>query len=352
MAVGQGSLEGYASYCAIGRETSASFKTYNTCTAAIDFLSSSIKTIKENRIVEQIETSRTYSKFARLSKTIEGELECYAYAESTAFNYLLQNAMGAPLVSVATATGETTGGLAWTHTYSLGDFNSTFSSLCINLRKGQSSGGMVFQYSGVRVNEFNLTAEIDEPISVTFGLMIVDSTKTSNDVSAALSVNQNEPLTFVNGRVSVENSFASLTSSSYWHVQSVELGVNNNLKADTASRRIGTDVLDILPAGVATLPLTLTIRFDTTTAYDAMLAGTQLAAELVFQGSTLTGSNQRREIKFQYPKLTIADAGDPEIGGPDEMLTSQITFNVLRDDSSAAGYAMRSQVTNLTASYA
>jgi hypothetical protein len=93
------------------------------------------------------------------------------------------------------------------------------------------------------------------------------------------------------------------------------------------------------------------MRFDTMTAIEAMKAGTQLSAELEFLGSTLTGSTSKRGIKFTLPKLYIDDAGDPEIGGPDEILKSEVTFNVLKDVSSTGGYALKAEVTNLTTSY-
>jgi len=93
------------------------------------------------------------------------------------------------------------------------------------------------------------------------------------------------------------------------------------------------------------------MRFDTTTAYDNMLSGQVMAAELEFTGETLTTSVIKRGMKFQFPKLYVSDAGDPEIGGPDEMLTANVVFHVLRDCSSAGGYAMQAIVTNDTANY-
>ena len=156
MAVGEGSLQSYNSYVAVGRETT--FGTYATSTAGIDFISTSIKTVKESKILEQIETSRQYSKQIRLSKMIEGELESYAYAEADSFNYLLQLAMGGAITS-ATATGETAGGAAISHVYSIGNMDQTYTSLSINMRKGDSSGAKIFEYSGIRVNEANFFHE-------------------------------------------------------------------------------------------------------------------------------------------------------------------------------------------------
>lgn len=352
-APGDSALMGYGSYLGVVRETVYGTNVANTSTnmAFLDFKSSGLKVTLERKIVEEISSGRTYSKDVPLSKTVEGEIECLAYAESLAFNYLLQNAFGGTIVS-ATGTSETAGGLSFEHTVNLGNMDGSYTSLGINTRKGQSSGGKIFEYTGLRVNEMNFTAEIDEPLMCNFGLIGKDGTVTSNDVSAAYSSTSNEPLSFVNGRISIgQGLLASITTATVWHVQTVEFGLSNNLKSDSESRRIGSNTLDVLPPGIAQFSFNVTMRFNTTTAFDAMMAGTEFAAELEFLGSTLSGSSLKRMLKFQFPRLTIAEAGDPEIGGPDEILTSQVTFNVLRDVSSASGYAMRAIVRNTTSSF-
>ena len=106
-----------------------------------------------------------------------------------------------------------------------------------------------------------------------------------------------------------------------------------------------------MPAGMANFELKATIRFDTTTAYDAMMAGTRLAAEFEFLGNTMGTSVIREGIKLTMPYVLVSDAGDPEIGGPNEMLTSEVTFKVLRDPTTS-GYAVKAFVTNNTSTYA
>lgn len=343
--VGQGSLEGYGSYIAVGRETT--FGTAVTATSQLEFISSSLKTIKETKVIEQIEISRTYSKEIKLGKVIEGEIETLAYAEPNAFNYLMHNAFGGTVSTAVVLTAA-----AYQHTINIGNMDGSYPSLCLNTRKGQATGGKVFEYNGVRVNEMNFSAEIDEPLKCTFAIIGKDSTQSTNDVSALLATTGSaEPLSFVAGRVSVESSLAAITATSYWHVQSAEFGLSNNLKADSSSRRIGSDILDVLPPGIANFTLNLNLRFDTTTAYDAMMNNTTFAVELEFLGSTLSGATTRRGLKFQFPYVKISDAGDPEIGGPDEQLMSSVAMTVLRDVSSATGYAMRAIVTNASTSY-
>ncbi len=349
MAVGANSYEGYGSYLAVGRETT--YGTYNTSTAGLEFASAGMKTIQESKTLEQVETSRTYSKSIRLGKVISGEIAGYVYAQDAAFNYLLQNAMGGTITS-ATATGETAGGLAFTHTYTIGDMNNSYTSLCINMRKGQTSGGFVFQYSGVRVNEFTFNAEIDDAVKFNASVMGKDATQTSNDVASVLVANCDEPLNFLSGRVSVvSGTIGAATTTAFWHVQSAEFGLGNALKGEAEARRIGSDTVDVMPVGIATLPLTLTMRFDTTTAYDGMLADTDFAVELEFLASTITGSVIRRGMKLKYPTVKISEAGDPEIGGPDGILTSSVVFNVLRDCNTTTGYAMQMEMTNETSAY-
>ena len=313
-----------------------------------------MKTMKENKILEQIERTRTYSKRISLSKKVEGDLDFYYAPTVDACNFMLQNVFGGTITS-ATATGETAGAgasSAMVHTFNVGAMDQSYPSLCINIRKGDTTAGKVFNYNGVRVNQMTFTAEIDEPLQISTSLIAMDSTQVSNDVASALTVTSASILSFVDGRVSVETSFGSLTSSSFWHVQSVEFGVQNNLKNGNESRRIGSDILTQLPPGIAAFTLNCRIRFDTTTAFAAMINATKLSAQLEFLGPTLTSSAIRQGIKFNFPTLYVSDAGDPEIGGPDEVLTSNVVFHVLRDDTTSTGYAVQALVTNQKTNYA
>ena len=350
MAVGGSStpLLGGLSYVAVGKETTTG--TYNTCTAGLDFRSTSIKTQKDSKILEQIERSRTYSKRLSLGKTVGGDIEWYFRPLETADGFILQNVFGGT-VTTSTFTSETTGGGALDHVFSVGNFDQSWPSLCLNIRKEPGTTGRIFEYSGVRVNELTISGEIDEPLMCAVNVIGMDSTQNSNDIESVLTTTANEVLSFVNGRLSVETTFAGLTATSFWHIQSFEFKLNNNLKGGNESRRIGSDILDVLPAGMQTYQLSAQIRFDTTTAYDAMIAGTEYSAEVEFLGNTISGSIARQGLLVEFQKVQIKEAGDPEISGPDGILTSQVVFDVLRDES-ATGYAVQATLTNDITSYA
>ncbi len=350
MAVGDSVLVGNLSYITIGRETT--YGTYVTATAGISFMSASMKATKETKVIEEIQTSRTNSNYIQLRKSIEGEIEANYSPKNIGMNYLLHNAFGGGPVTSATATGDTAGAVSFTHQVDIANFLTTYSSLSMNVRKGQGTTGKIFEYSGIRINELTLKAEIDEPLMMSTSLIAKDVTLSANDVSAKLDTTtaSQVPLSFVDGRFSVETTVAGLTTTSYWHVQSFEFKINNNLNGDSSSRRIGSDTLQVLPAGLAQFNLTASIRFDTTTAFDAMMAGTRFAAEFQFQGPTLTGSTLRESIKITMPWVVVSDAGDPEISSAQDPLTSEVTFAVLRDPTTS-GYAVRAVVLNNTANY-
>ncbi len=350
MADGQNANVGFSSYLTVGRELT--FGTYNTATAGLDFLSSSLKTVKDQKVIEAISSKRTFADRISLSKVVEGEVEFYMGADSDAAQYILQNAFGGGTIATATATGDTVGSGTFEHTYSLNNFDATYSSLCLNHRKGDSTNGKIFGYTGSRVNELTLSGEVDDALICKASVVCVDSTVGAADMSSSLTVTGQTPLSFANMRLSIEPTFTSLTASAFWHVQSFEWAVNNSLKSDSDSRRIGSDLLQVLPPGVAQFTFTFSMRFDTLTAYSAMLNETQLSAQLAFQGPTLTGSSLRQQVLVNMPRIFIQDAGDPEVGGPDEILKAEITALVLRDDSTSTGYAVQAKVINKTSSYA
>ena len=352
MPVGESALLGGLSYIAVGRETVTG--TYNTCPALLPCISFGMTTKKDNKIVEQIERSRTYSQRTPQMKMVSGDVGFYFQPQLDACAYLLQNAFIGTVTS-ATATGETAGAgasSAMDHTFNIGDSYQSHTSLCLNSRRGPVTVGKVFEYSGCRINEINFAAEINDALKCTAGIVGMNSTLTSNDVHTTTMQTSTSLLSFIDGRFSVEATNASLTSTSFWHAISAEFGWSNNLKSDAASGRIGSEVLTVLPPGMATFKLRCKIRFDTTTAHAAMTASTKLAAQLEFLGPTMSGSAIRQKLRFNFPAVYVHQASEPTIGGPNEVLTSDVEFHVLRQDDTTAGLACQAILTNQRASYA
>ncbi|GAG31689.1 unnamed protein product, partial [marine sediment metagenome] len=77
----------------------------------------------------------------------------------------------------------------------------------------------------------------------------------------------------------------------------------------------------------------------------------ELSCQLDFLADTMAGSVVPEGLKINMPSIYVDDAGDPEVSGPDGQLTAEVVFHVLRDDSSASGYALEAIVSNLVANY-
>lgn len=349
MTVGDSSLFSGESYLSFGRETT--YGTGVTASAGLDFISCGLKMQKDSKILEQVERKRTMSKSLGLGRNVGGDVAFYMSPGVTACTYLLQNAFGGTVTSATTTIygTETVGGLGFDHIFEVGSMDQTYKSLSASVRKGPLTTGKIYDYSGLRVNTMSFVAEIDDALKCTVGLIGKDVTITGTDLEAFCTATAFDLLSFADGRVSVEGTFASLTSTSFWHVHNVNFSINNNLKSDAASRRIGTDTLAVLPIGVQSYDLSLTMRFDTTTAYAAMLAQTELACQLHFQApAAITGSVAKNSLRFNLQKLIVKESGDPEISGPDNVILATVAFNVLRDES-ATGYAVKATLTNNSA---
>ncbi len=351
LTLGADKIMALESYVGIGAEST--WGTYATSTAQLLFESASLTKKRTSKVIEEIvsNSSRTYQSRVNLGIMVDGEISFNYRADCDACNLFLINGLGGAVASATISAAA-----SYLHTIDIGDmdFNtnsssSTIKGLSLNMRKGDGNTGKVFEYHGLRVNELMFNAEIDETLKVNAGLIGKDSTQNSNDISANLTCPDENPLIFTDGRISVELTTTSLLTTASWHVQSAEWGITNNLKGDTESRRIGSETLDVLPPSVANLTLNVNMRFDTVTAYNAFMDGTKYSAEIEFTGATLAGSTLQRYVNFRMPKLYIREGAEPEIGGPDEILTTNIVFDVLCD--SCSGYSMQAKVQNGTENY-
>ena len=350
ISIGSSQIMAMNSYCGLGKETS--WGTGVTCTNQLFFESASITKKQNSKILEEIVrgSSRAYTDRVLTSVMVDGELTGNFRADEDSCILLLGNALGGAITSSTVSAAS-----CFLHTINIGDMqNNTntagaaFQGISINLKKG-GTDGKVFEYIGCRVNELMFTAEIDEPLKFSATLIGKDATLTTNDISSVMTNTTCDPLMFSGGRISIELTTTSLATAASWHVQSIEFGISNNLKSDTEAREIGSDTLSILPPGVANITLNCSMRFDTTTAWSAMMAGTKYSAQLEFVGATISGAGSKQYLQLNFPKIYIREGAEPEIGGPDEILKTDLVFDVLCD--SVTGYAMNALVQNGTASY-
>lgn len=330
MAIGDEAKLGINSYVALGKEST--FGTYASATSAIEALSCTFRTDIESEKLETFGIGRSFTKRVQKNKTIAGSLEKYANSEEDPLLWLV--AMGGTLTSSSLTS-------AADHSITTGDFNTGTTSLSFNVRKGDTH---TWRYSGGRINTLTLSGNVNEVVKLTAEFIFKDSTQVSDDIFSSLTITGTAPFVYTEGTYKYANNESNAaTTTSEEKIQSFELTLNNNLEE---GRELGSNILSVLPAKRREIELTVTQRFDTTTAYNRFIQATAGAVELLFSGQSIS-AEYNNEMTIRLPNVYV-NSPDPEIGGPDEILSSEITFDVV---GTTTGRDIGVTIRNATAAY-
>ncbi len=319
MAVGDGGEATVRSYVSVGKE--GTFGTYTAPTSAIEALSCGFITEIDSESIDSIGGgNRGMNKRVMKDKKVMGPLETYLHPQESVL--MMANAMGGGINSAAhTAT-------VYNHTLTAGNFNTDAASLCFNVRKGSA---MVSAYVGGRCNQMRVSANVGEIVKVAYDFVFKDSTTGVADLSAALSISSRLPFTYVQGKYRYSTTeILAATSSAEEFVQGFELTIKNNLISDKSARALGSNVLQILPATRREIEFKITQRFDTMTAYNRFLQGTQGSVELFFQGDQIAATGFYDEMTIRMPKV-FYDKADVELKDTGSILQAEIPMSVLVD---------------------
>ncbi len=347
MAVGSDAKPVLPGYVAMGKETT--WGTYASATSAVEAISCGFMTEIESEKLDTIGMNRGFGKRVQLNKIVGGELETYLHPVESAL--LLMNAMGGPVVS----TQVTTSAAIYDHSITAGNYNTTTAilGLSFNVRKGQNH---TWRYNGGRVNTLKISAAVGEPVKVSAEMIFKDSTIGTDDISAILSVSSISPFTFVEGFFSYSDTEANAdTTTAREPIQSFELTINNNLASEESARELGTNVLTVLPATRRDVQLTISQRFDTTTAYSRWIQATQGAAQILLRGSVALASGTAAslfpELYLRMPKV-FQNSNDPILDGAGNVLQSEFGYDVLVDNSfTTTGKDIGATLRNMVSAY-
>ena len=321
MGVGSTGVAAVPSYIAMSKEST--FGTFASATTAVEAINCNIVVKYKNERLETIGPNRGYSKRVQLDKDVMGSIEAYLHPIESVLPVAV--ALGGGIASSVTAVTN-----VYTHSITAGNFNTVPSSLSFSIRKG---GAAVFNYNGGRVNELKISGSVGEVIKASYDMLFKDAT-TGTDISSILSVSSALPFTFVGGSFRYDATEGSLTSTVTEPIQSFELVVNNNIADGNDSRELGTNIRTVLQPTRRNVELSITQRFDTTTAFNRMVEATQGAVELYFRGQIITTSaavTKYYEMIVRLPKVYHAD-GDPKIGAAKDLLSVETMLDVVVDN--------------------
>ncbi len=332
----------------VGLEEETTFGTRDTVSAYMEFVSESIKPNRETLKLESLNTTRDYMRQLQGNEVVEGSLEFQLSADNDAHIWIMKQAFGGT-VGISTISA----GVNFQHTLNLGDMESNkgtstasdVKSLSISIQKGDTTTSQM-HCSGIRINALTVSAEVGSPVNCT--AEIIGRTATITSEAHTVAFPALTPLHFTGVSITTGQTTTSLTATS---CIAFELSLNNNLINDTNARELGNRLLKILPPAQREVNLKLTMRFDTTTAYDMFMANSATSALILLDSGETIGSagGSTYSMSFDLPKLYLENAPVPEISDKG-IITQELEYFGVRENTTTA-YVLKAQVNNSTVDY-
>lgn len=340
---------GFHSWIGVGEEA-----TYGTLTAGetvssyMEFYTESLKTNIESIFLESINMSRDSMRFLQGNEAVGGSVECDLNVDEDAQCLIIKQAMGGTCSSVsATATQVT-------HTFALGDMEnndgsvsaSDVKALTFTVKKGAATTSM-FHFWGCRINTLTFSGEVGSPVKMS--AEIIGKIETATAESHTVTFTDARVMHFTGISISTGNQISSLSTTA---CIGFEVVLNNNLQADNSSRELGNRNLRVCPPSTREVTCKLTMRYDTTTAYDFYKEGTATAIQIEMTSLDTAGStagNTTYSMIIKLPYCFLESNPLPEIGEKG-IITQELEFRCLKANTTS-GYSIGITAINDTAGY-
>lgn len=344
MAVGDFGIPGTESFVAFRQETT--YGTFALTTTALHPfvpVSIGVKTEFETKKLDQLSRQRGFTHQVQLDKKVAGPVEGYLHAEESI--RLIINAMGGRYTfNSLTSAGD--------HSISTGNFSA--SDTCVSLSMIAGKGNQhSWRYAGGVVDTLKISAQVGEPVKISAEMVFQDSSISTGDTATALvmSVSTVAPFIYADGVYRYDATEGSLTSSVNEPIQGFELEIKNNLMTGPEARQLGSRLLSRRPPATRReVNFKFTQRFDTTTSFNRFVQNTTGAAELFFQGASIS-AEYNREMRVRLPNIRLKGA-EPLVEGANEILSSEIEADILvagnagTSTSREIGFTIRNALTS------
>jgi hypothetical protein len=345
MAVGGGKAQlGYQSALSVGEETA--FGTYVTGTTFVEFNSESMKVEREEKKLESINTSRSFTKRVIMNESIGGTIDCDLQPAADGIMYIIKQALG------GTSSNSTESATQYLHTFYGGDMESNkgtssaddVKGLSIGVRKGDDGLNSTWELAGCRVSQLTIKGEIGEPVKIS--AEIIGKTASVTNSIGVVSYSDVIPLIFTNVKVDTGVTISAASTEEIF--TAFELTINNNLDGD--QRQLGSRNITVLPPGKRDVSLKLNQRFDTMTNYNRFVGNTKTAIEITCDSLVTVGATAGDTTYSAIIRIPAGyfNSNQPEVGGND-VLTHEVEISGIQDTTSS--YDVQIDVRNGTANY-
>ena len=315
MAVGTNARMGYGGILGFGDETTFGV-TATTIDKFLEFNSSSFTKNIGGKVLESLGTGRAGGRRVVTNIEVEGTI-----------NFNLHPVNGLKLLKHAlmgTVTSALLSTVTYAHTFTAGNFEGiTEQGMTFHLRPSNTT--QAFHITGARVNSFKISAETGGDAVVAEVSIIAKGMTTGTFITTgSVAFNVARPFLPQDVTVSIDGSNEDIIS---FELTSPE----NNLQNDGNARSLGSKTLAVLPPQRRTIGLTLTQRFDTTTAWGRYNNASSMAIMLDLTSSEAIGADSTTyRLHCNLPKVYYDSGGPPEVGDAG-ILTHELNITPVLD---------------------
>ena len=310
----------------------------------LEFRSESFRKTIDEESLESLGAGRSFIKRVTKNINVEGSLS-YDFHPQDAL-YLLKHVL---MGTVTSAQVGVTG--SYKHTFTTGDMSTIAQKGLTFEVQPDAQTTTAFIHYGNRVNSFKLSGSVGEPIKAELSFIGRDST-TGTFATTTVVFTTLRPYMFQDLTFFYDGTTASITTGSAESIIGFELTVENNLHNDANARSLGSRLLTALPPGRRMVKLSITQRFDTTTAWSRFINNTQGAVRLTLDTGQTIGSVAAAttysmlidlgNVYYNSAIPEIADAG---------ILTHKVDIDSISDTMTSAGKDIVVTVYSSTTAY-
>lgn len=303
---------GYRTY--VGLADEASFGTFVAPTDFIEYSSEEFKEEIDEILVEAINGTAQYKKRLTGNKSVSGSVE-FPLVPGSALKFF-KNAIGS-----VTTTTLTTG--VYQHVL-VSRINDIDKSLSFQVARDTSDTSSVLNYTGCKCNSMALNVNVND-------MLIASAEFMGQNVSAANTIGTASyqtaaPFIFKNGTIKIGGTSADATTTTF---ESLGITINNNLIDD---RVIGSNLVDVIAAGMQDVEIELTKRFDDNTLYQRFTAGTKTYISAEFTGLTISGAYVHSVKLEAFNCYFNGDVGN--VGSAGDLVKSTYPIRAIYEDAS------------------
>lgn len=183
------------------------------------------------------------------------------------------------------------------------------------------TNNLYFQYLGMKVNTWSLTATPGDIVTSTFSLLGREEVAGLDIAEPITDSGTNDPFTGMQGTATIDDVSVCL--------QAFSINLNNNLNTDQFC--LGDDKRNSIPEGRREIDGSFTYEFTDLATYQKYLNGTSARIEVTFD----LNSDGAETLKIILPKVEYNGA-TPVNAGPDA-INVEVPYTALWDDDAGTG---------------